>query len=161
MKANANLNVLYHNLLNNVQDYLIETPYDKSFLETGRRANTMLGSWSPFQLEQFVEYRSQDMNKTVVYVNPKHTSKICSKCGYIHKNNREGNIFHCLNYNFELHANLNAARNIEVLCKSEYFRLLPTSQSLRPVPPIPDNNKPPAIAEGSRLSHIYFYGKTF
>ena len=102
----------------------------------------MLGSWSPFQLEQFVEYRSQDMNKTVVYVNPKHTSKICSKCGYIHKNNREGNIFHCLNCNFELHADLNAARNIGVLSKSEYFRLLSTSQSLRPVPLIPDSNKP-------------------
>ena len=102
----------------------------------------MLGSWSPFQLEQFVEYMSQDMNKTVVYVNPKHTSKICSKCGYIHKNNREGNIFHWLNCNFELHADLNSARKIGVFCKSEYFRLLSTSQSLRPVPLIPDSNKP-------------------
>ena len=64
-----------------------------AFQNLRRRYNIMLGSWSPFQLEQFVEYMSQDMNKTVVYVNPKRTSKICSKCGYIHKNNREGNIF--------------------------------------------------------------------
>ena len=132
---------------------IAELPFDMIVLEdlksagmrkkrNGRRFNTMLGSWSPFQLEQFVEYMSQDMNKTVVYVNPKHTSKICSKCGYIHKNNREGNIFHCLNCNFELHADLNSARKIGVLGKSEYFRLLSTSQSLRPVPLIPDSNKP-------------------
>jgi len=35
------------------------------------------------------------------------------------------------NLGFELHADLNASRNIEVLGKSEYFKLLSTSQSLR------------------------------
>ena len=128
---------------------IAELPFDMIVLEdlksagmrkkrNGRRFNTMLGSWSPFQLEQFIGYKSQDMNKTVVHVNPKYTSQKCSKCGYINKNNRKGNIFHCLNCNFELHADLNAARNIEVLGKSEYFRLLSTSQSLRH----PDSNKP-------------------
>ena len=97
----------------------------------GRRFNHKLGSWSPYQLEQFIEYKAEEMGKTMIYVNPKFTSQKCSKCGYIHKNNRKGNIFHCLNCNFELHADLNAARNIEMLGKSEYFRLLSTSQSLR------------------------------
>jgi transposase len=97
----------------------------------GRRFNHKLGSWLPYQLEQFIEYKLEEMGKTVIYVNPKFTSQKCSKCGYIHKNNRKGNIFHCLNCNFELHADLNAAGNIEVLGKSENFRLLSTSQSLR------------------------------
>ena len=128
---------------------IVNLPFDVIALEdlrsagmrkkrNGRRFNTMLGSWSPFQLDQFIGYKSEDTNKTVVYVNPKYTSQKCSKCGYINKNNRKGNIFHCLNCNFELHADLNAARNIEVLGKSEYFRLLSTSQSLRH----PDSNKP-------------------
>ena len=54
----------------------------------------------------------QDMNRTVVYVNAEHTWQKCSKCEYIHKNKREGNIFHSLKCNFELHADLYAARNI-------------------------------------------------
>ncbi|MHB1471472.1 MAG: zinc ribbon domain-containing protein [Thermoplasmataceae archaeon] len=47
----------------------------------------------------------------------------------MNKNNRKGSTFHCLNCNFELNADLNAARNIGILGKSEYFRLLSTSQS--------------------------------
>ena len=69
---------------------------------------------------------------------------------------------HCLNCNFELHADLNATKNIGVFGKYGYLRLASTSQSLRPVPLIPDSNKPPAIAGYSlALSHIYFNGKTF
>jgi putative transposase len=111
----------------------------------GKRFNTMLGSWSPFQLEQFIEYKAQESGKTVIYINPRYTSQRCSSCGYIDKNNRKGSIFHCLNCNLELHADLNAARNIGILGKSEYFRLLSTSQSLRH----PDSNKPLPSGRGS------------
>ncbi len=111
----------------------------------GKGFNTMLGSWSPFQLEQFIEYKAQEMGKTVIYVNPKYTSQRCSSCGYMDKNNRKGSIFHCLNCNLELHADLNAARNIGILGKSEYFRLMSTSQSLRHT----DSNKPLPSGRGS------------
>ena len=97
----------------------------------GRRFNHKLGSWSPFQLEQFISYKAEDMGKAVVCVNPEYTSQKCSRCGFIDRNNRKGSIFHCRNCNFQLHADLNASRNIGVLGKSEYFRLLSTSQSLR------------------------------
>ena len=97
----------------------------------GRRFSHKLGLWSPQQLEQFIEYKEQEMNKSVVYVNPKYTTQKYSKCGFVDRNNRKGRIFHCLKCGFELHADLNASRNIEVLGKSEYFRLLSTSQSLR------------------------------
>jgi len=65
----------------------------------------------------------------VLYINPKHTSQKCSRCGYIDKNNRHGSVFKCKNCSFELNADLNASRNIEVLNKSEYFRLFSASQS--------------------------------
>ena len=97
----------------------------------GRRFNHKLGSWSPFQLEQFISYKAEDRGKAVVCVNPEYTSQKCSRCGFIDRNNRKGSIFHCRNCNFQLHADLNASRNIGVLGKSEYFRLLSTSQSLR------------------------------
>ena len=97
----------------------------------GRRFREMIGSWSPSELQKFIEYKAEDAGKTVIYVNPEHTSQRCSKCGYVDKNNRHGSVFKCINCGFELNADLNASRNIEVLGKSEYFRLLSTSQSLR------------------------------
>ncbi|MGB9815948.1 MAG: zinc ribbon domain-containing protein, partial [Thermoplasmata archaeon] len=83
------------------------------------------------ELQKFIEYKAEDAGKIVVYVNPKHTSQRCSRCGYTDKNNRHGSVFRCRNCGFELNADLNASSNIEVLSKSEYFRLLSASQSLR------------------------------
>jgi transposase len=67
----------------------------------------------------------------VIYVNPKHTSQRCSRCGYIDKDNRHGSVFRCRNCGFELNVDLNASRNIGALNKSEYFRLMSASRSLR------------------------------
>jgi IS605 OrfB family transposase len=97
----------------------------------GKIFRKKLGSWSPTELQNFIEYKAEDAGKTVVYINPKHTSQKCSKCGYIDKNNRKGSVFKSKNCGFELNADLNASRNIEVAGKSEYFRLLSASQSLR------------------------------
>ena len=122
--------------------------------KNGRKFNGKLGSWSPYQLEQFIEYKAEDAGKSVLYVDPKYTSQKCSRCGYINRNNRKGSVFHCLNCNFELHADLNAARNIEILGRSEYFRLLSTSQSLRSDETMltgmgEDSNKPTPFRVGS------------
>jgi transposase len=70
------------------------------------------------------------LGKGVLYIDPKYTSQKCSGCGYVDKNNRHGSVFKCRNCGFELNADLNASRNIEVIGKSEYFRLLSTGQSL-------------------------------
>ena len=121
---------------------IISLPYDAYALEAlnpkfmiqnghGRRFRSMFGSWSPSEFQSFVEYKAKDAGKDVLYINPKHTSQKCSRCGYIDKNNRHGSVFRCKNCGFELNADLNASRNIEVLNKSEYFRLLSASQSLR------------------------------
>ncbi len=120
----------------------------------GRRFNHKLGSWSPWQLEQFIVYKAEDMHKFAILVDPKYTSQTCSKCGYRDRNNRHGSVFHCRNCGFELHSDLNASRNIEVLGRSEYFRLLSTSQSLRSSESMPtgmeeDSNKPHPSGWGS------------
>jgi len=121
---------------------IVSLPYDVFSLEAlepakmkhnvkGKRFRRSLGSWSPFELEKFIEYKAKDAGKAVIYVNPKHTSQRCSKCGYVDKNNRHGSVFKCINCDLEMNADLNASRNIEVLGRSEYFRLMSTSQSLR------------------------------
>ncbi|MGC8516179.1 MAG: RNA-guided endonuclease InsQ/TnpB family protein [Thermoplasmata archaeon] len=121
---------------------IVSQPYDVFALEAldpapmkqngqGKKFREMLGSWSPAELQKLIEYKAEDAGKMVVYVNPKHTSQKCSRCGHIDKNNRHGSVFKCKNCGFELNADLNASRNIEVLGKSEYFRLMSASQSLR------------------------------
>ena len=121
---------------------IVNLPYDVFALEdleaakmkkrkNGRRFNRKLGSWSPHQLDLFMEFKAHDLGKTAVHVNPEYTSQECSRCGHVDRSSRIGSSFHCRMCGFQLHADLNASRNIEVLGRSEYFRLSSTSQSLR------------------------------
>lgn len=91
--------------------------------KNGRRFNRKLGSWSFRELQTFIEYKALELGKTVILVNPRHTSQACSRCGYVNRGNRHGPVFKCLSCGFELNADLNASRNIGVIGKSEYLRL--------------------------------------
>jgi IS605 OrfB family transposase len=89
----------------------------------GKKFNKKLGNWSFAQFEKFLSYKAEELGKIVVKVNPKHTSQKCSKCGHIEKSNRNGAVFKCKACGFELHSDLNAARNIANLGKTEISRL--------------------------------------
>lgn len=91
--------------------------------KNGRRFNRLLGSWSPSQLESFIMYKAESRGKLCLKVNPRYTSQRCSRCGFVHRWNRCGLRFRCGCCGFELNADLNAGRNIDVLGKSEYVRL--------------------------------------
>jgi putative transposase len=117
---------------------IVNMPFDVFALEkleitrnkkSGKRFNRLLGSWSPNQLQNFIAYKAEQKSKLCVGVNPRYTSQRCSKCGFVHKRNRRGLGFRCGSCGFSLNADLNASRNIGVLGKSEYFRLLSMSQS--------------------------------
>lgn len=97
---------------------LKKIPRDK-----GKRFNRKLGNWSFYQLENFLSYKVEELGGMTIKVNPRHTSQCCSKCGHIEKTNRYGNKFKCKSCGFELHADLNASRNIAQLGKSELSRL--------------------------------------
>ncbi len=110
---------------------IVNSEYDTFVLENlkkirqnkGKRFNKKLGNWSFAQFENFLTYKSEGMGKTIIKVNPRYTSQMCSKCGTIKKSNRNGNRFKCKECGFELHADLNASRNIANLGKSEISRL--------------------------------------
>jgi putative transposase len=70
-------------------------------------------SWSFAQLKSFIEYKAEGRGCTVAVVDPRHTSQMCSCCGHTARNNRRSRgRFVCRKCGFELHADLNAARNI-------------------------------------------------
>ena len=71
-----------------------------------------LNNWSFYQLEQFLRYKSEAQRKQVVLVDSRYTSQKCSMCEHTLKSNRNGATFKCKECGFELHSDLNAARNI-------------------------------------------------
>ena len=78
----------------------------------GQQARRVHG-WSFDQIRSFIEYKAEERGVTVSGVDPRNTSKMCSSCGHIARNNRRSRgWFKCRACGFQLHADLNAARNI-------------------------------------------------
>ena len=78
-------------------------------IKIGRRMH----SWSFAQIKAFIVYKAEGRGCMVAGVDPRHTSQACSCCGHIARNNRRSRgRFVCRACGFELHADLNAARNI-------------------------------------------------
>lgn len=71
------------------------------------------GSWSYFQLEEFLKYKSTYKGVLVDHVNARYTSRGCSKCGYVARANRScQSRFICKKCGYQLNADLNASFNI-------------------------------------------------
>jgi len=72
-----------------------------------------LHSWAFAQLGQYIAYKAAMAGVAVVYVDPAHTSRMCSQCGHVSKKNRPDQAtFRCTSCGFAEHADVNAARNI-------------------------------------------------
>ena len=70
-------------------------------------------SWSFNQLRQFISYKAQREGVPVVLVDPRNTSRTCSRCGFVDKRNRRSQAeFLCIRCGHQAHADINAARNL-------------------------------------------------
>jgi putative transposase len=70
-------------------------------------------SWSFYQLEQFITYKSFDKGCPVCFVSPVNTSRKCSKCGHTSEDNRScQSVFKCVECGYQCNADLNASFNI-------------------------------------------------
>lgn len=75
--------------------------------------NALLGSWSYYELQNMIKYKADREGIEVRFINPAYTSQKCSKCGYIHSDNRKTQAnFKCIECGFEIGADWNAAINI-------------------------------------------------
>jgi IS605 OrfB family transposase len=87
----------------------------------GGDARNRLSSWSFHQLVDFLSYKAQDAGIPIVQVDPRNTSRTCSRCGHCEKANRKSQSeFLCKHCGFSANADWNAARNIRALavCKT-------------------------------------------
>lgn len=77
--------------------------------------NRILRNWSYYELQQFIEYKAAKYGIVVRYINPYHTSQVCSCCGHWEEGQRMDQAhFVCKKCGTELNADYNAARNISM-----------------------------------------------
>lgn len=88
---------------------------------TGVTANTkekFLKDWSYYDLQNKITYKAEALGITVIKIDPKYTSKRCSKCGCIHEDNRNckdnQSKFECVVCHHKENADINAAKNISL-----------------------------------------------
>jgi putative transposase len=98
--------------LDNVKTYVLENLKGIRNKNRGKKQNKRLGSWPFHQFGFFLTYKAQMLGKEVVYVDARYTSRKCSCCKGIQKENRKRSKYHCNQCNFQLHADWNAAINI-------------------------------------------------
>ena len=96
----------------------------KNFKKTVRKnQREQFGKWAFGELIKFIEYKAKLSGVQTVKVNPKNTSRTCSKCGDCRKSNRKSQaVFKCRSCNHIVNADLNAARNIAA--RASFNRLI-------------------------------------
>ncbi len=82
----------------------------------GGEARNRLSGWGFAQLGAFIGYKSRLAGVNVVHVNPRNTSRTCSRCQHCEKANRRSQAkFSCRSCGHSMNADENAARNIRSL----------------------------------------------
>lgn len=79
------------------------------------------GGWSFAQLQSFVTYKARLHGVVVQYVDPRNTSRTCSACGHVAKDNRKTqSCFLCASCGHTANADDNAASNIATKAALSY-----------------------------------------
>jgi len=89
----------------------------KGFKVSVRKAQReQFGKWSFNELGNFIDYKARLKGIPIFFVDPKNTSRTCSRCGCVSKSNRKTQSkFVCVQCGFSLNADLNASKNIASL----------------------------------------------
>ena len=95
------------------------------------QSESFLKNWSYNDLQNKTKYKAEEKGIIFNLIDPSYTSKRCSKCGNIHKENRDCKNnqakFKCVVCGHEENADLNAAKNIAIpnidIIISDYIKL--------------------------------------
>jgi putative transposase len=82
-------------------------------VQVSRRQRGTHSSWAFGQFTAFLAYKCADRGVPFVLVDPRNTSKMCSRCGHCEKANRRSqSSFLCRRCGFAAHADVNGAQNV-------------------------------------------------
>ena len=80
--------------------------------------NRFLQNWTYYDLQQKIENKAKENGIEVKYIDPYHTSQVCSKCGHWEEGQRLNQAtFECKECGYKVNADYNAARNIAMSTK--------------------------------------------
>ncbi|MFQ5852629.1 MAG: RNA-guided endonuclease InsQ/TnpB family protein [Candidatus Binatia bacterium] len=79
-------------------------------IKVRKKQRGLFHSWAFGQLQNFIKYKALERGIAVEYVDPRGTSKTCSRCG--HRSSRNGHRFSCSACGHRAHADFNAAHNL-------------------------------------------------
>lgn len=108
----------YHKLSNQLTNEFDRITFEKLEIKKMKeskntRLNRLISDISWNSLIEKTKYKSEMKNKIIREINPAYSSQRCSKCGFIHKNNRKSQSdFACLECKFTENADINASRNL-------------------------------------------------
>lgn len=91
----------------------------KSAKGKGKRFNRIVNKFPYHKLTHYITYKANWDGIKVIKVNPKNTSKLCSRCGEKGKRIGQG-LFKCSNCGYQANADYNASKNI-MLRSLEYI----------------------------------------
>jgi putative transposase len=92
---------------------LEELTHIRDRLTVRRAQRSKQHNWSFRQLRAFLVYKAQRAGIPLLFVDPRNSSRTCSRCGYVDKKNRRSQAeFSCIRCGFTCHADINAARNL-------------------------------------------------
>jgi IS605 OrfB family transposase len=78
-----------------------------------------LSNWAFGQLRNFIEYKAKLVGVEVIKIDPRNTSRECSRCRHVDKKNRQTqDKFLCRNCGYSANADFNASRNIRLRAMS-------------------------------------------
>ena len=82
-------------------------------LEGISKDDKFLKNWTYYDLQQKIKYKAEEAGIEVRFVEPRYTSKRCSECGHVSRDNRIDQAhFKCVKCGYEENADFNAARNL-------------------------------------------------
>ncbi|MDI9915727.1 transposase [Rhodococcus sp. IEGM 1379] len=87
-----------------------------------KKQRAQVHSWAYAQLRNFVTYKAEMAGVPAAVINPRNTSRTCSRCRFCDaKNRRSQAVFECQECGWTAHADHNAARNIAALGHENYW----------------------------------------
>jgi len=115
-------------------------------IKGSKRFKRMMSSWSFRELIGFIEYKCARYDISVIFVDPRDTSKMCSRCGHVSRSNRpDQSHFRCTECGYQTNADRNASLNIAAKGPCAFWQEPPgtarTSVQTEPVGVRPDGVK--------------------
>jgi len=88
-------------------------------VDYGQRMNQRLHQWAYRRFSDYIEYKAKENGMDVEYVDEKHTSQTCPRCGTAKESHKNGRQFRCSSCGYEAHRDSVGAWNIRKKYVSE------------------------------------------